>query len=128
VRPMLETLARSLPLADETSLRAALYLARDHGRDDLREGLAEAAARGKREELRGMAAAALWDVSARTGGDGASKEGVRARDVADDLLTSRTLGNVAWGALIRAASKGAMGLDPLLTESPFRWIQWGQLE
>jgi hypothetical protein len=128
VRPMLETLARALPLADETSLRAALYLARDHGRDDLREGLAEAAARGKREELRGMAAAALWDVSARTGGDGASKEGVRARDVADDLLTSRTLGNVAWGALIRAASKGAMGLDPLLTESPFRWIQWGQLE
>jgi hypothetical protein len=128
VRPMLETLARNVPLADETSLRAALYLARDHGRDDLREALAEAAMGGKREELRGMAAAALWDVSKRTAEDWASKTGGCVRDVADDLLTSRILGNVAWGVLIRAASKGAVGLDPLLTESPFRWIQWGWLE
>src|SRR5579863_536075 len=36
-RPMLETLVRVLPLADETAIRAALYLARDHGRDELRE-------------------------------------------------------------------------------------------
>jgi hypothetical protein len=43
-------------------------------------------------------------------------------------MGSRILGNVDWGALIRAASKGGAGLEPLLTETPFRWIQWGWLE
>jgi hypothetical protein len=124
-RPMLEALARTLPLADETAIRAALYLARDHARDDLRDALVEAA-RGGREELRGMAAAALWDASP-SGGEGAERMRSKARELADELVASRVLGNVAWGALIRAASKGA-GLEPLLTETPFRWIQWGWLE
>jgi hypothetical protein len=128
VRPMLEALARTTPLADETSLRAALYLVRDHGREDLREALSEAAAGGKREELRGMAVGALWDASARRADEGAAKGRARARDLAEELLESRIVGNVAWGALIRAASKGALGLDPLVAETPFRWIQWGWLE
>jgi hypothetical protein len=126
VRPMLEALARSLPLADETSVRAALYLARDYGRGDLTESLGEVAARGKREELRGMAAAALWDAS--SGADVRAEDRDRALDIADGLLSSRIVCNVAWGALIRAASRGAVGLDPVLTETPFRWIQWGWLE
>jgi hypothetical protein len=128
VRPMLETLVRTTPLTDETSLRAALYLARDHGRDDLREALVEAAAKGKREELRGMAVAALWDAC----GSGVEAEAERiresARDEADDLVQSRIVGNVAWGSLIRAAFRGGPGLDPVLRETPFRWIQWGWLE
>jgi hypothetical protein len=126
-RPMLETLVRSLPLADETSLRAALYLVRDRGRDDLRSALAEAAVGCKREELRGMAAAALWDSAPPTGG--ATSESARgsARAVAEELLHSRVFANAAWGALIRAAAKGSRG-EPLLTETPFRWIQWGWLE
>ena len=129
---MLETLVRVLPLADETSVRAALYLARDHGREDLSEALAEAAAGCKRDELRGMAAAALWDASSG-GAGGAAEEGgqrirARAQDFAEELLLSRVLSNVAWGALIRAASKGNGGGEPLLTETPFRWIQWGWLE
>jgi hypothetical protein len=128
VRPMLEALARTLPLADETSVRAALYLARDCGRDDLREALADVATGARREELRGMAAAALWDASARVSDDGAAKARSRARDLADELLGSRVIGNVAWGALIRAAARGAAGLDPLLAETPFRWVQWGWLE
>ena len=130
-RPMLETLVRVLPLSDETGIRAALYLARDRGREDLGEALAEAAAGCKREELRGMAAAALWDVSAgATGaplGEAAQRMRDRARAAAEDLLQSRVLANVAWGALIRAASKGNSG-DPLLGETPLRWIQWGWLE
>jgi hypothetical protein len=125
-RPMLETLARALPLADETSLRAALYLARDRGRDDLRHALADAASTCRREELRGMAVAALWDAAPPNGLDDAGKARTRAREMADGLLGSRVLGNIAWGALIRAASKG--GVEPLLTEAPFRWIQWGWLE
>ncbi len=125
-RPMLETLVRALPLADETGLRAALYLARDRGRDDLRNALSEAASTCRREELRGMAAAALWDTATPAGPNDTTKIRARARDMADGLLASRVVGNIAWGALIRAASKG--GIEPLLTETPFRWIQWGWLE
>jgi hypothetical protein len=128
VRPMLEALARSAPLADETSLRAALYLARDHGRDDLRDLLGDATARGRREELRGMAAAALWDVSSGDPDQFAANTHGRSPDLADELIESRIIGNVAWAALLRAASKGGAGLDPVLTETPFRWIQWGWLE
>ncbi len=127
-RPMLEALARGLPLAEETSLRAALYLGRDRARVDLCAALAEAAAGCRREELRGMAAAALWDASPPSGGDEAARLRLRARGIADDLLGSRVLGNVAWAALIRAAGKGGAGHAALVTEIPFRWIQWGWLE
>ncbi len=127
-RPMLETLARSLPLADETGLRAALYLARNHGRGELRESLTEAARGCKREDLRGMAAAALWDASTQGPGGRAESTCAQAREVSEELLSSRVLSNVAWGSLIRAASKGGARSEPVLTETPFRWIQWGWLE
>jgi hypothetical protein len=127
-RPMLETLVRTVPLADETSLRAALYLARDRGRDDLREALAEAATGCKREELRGMAAAALWDASPPGGGDGAEKMRAKAREMAEEHAQSRIPANAAWSALIRAASKGPANAGPIVTESLYRWIQWGWLE
>jgi len=127
-RGMLETLARSLPLPDETAIRAALYLARDHDRQDLREALADAAAPGRREELRGLAAAALWDASPPSGGEPAARHRSRALELSEELLESRLLGNVAWGAMIRAASKSGAALAPVVTETPFRWIQWGWLE
>jgi hypothetical protein len=129
-RPMLETLVRELPLSDETSIRAALYLARDRGRDDLGELLSEAASSScKREELRGLAAAALWDA-ALPDGDKGVKMRARAREAADELSTSKVIGNVAWAALIRTLGKG-LGLGseaPLLGETQFRWIHWGWLE
>ena len=132
-KPMLETLARTLPLADDVSIRAALFLARDHGRGDLREALVEAATVGKREDLRGLAVAALWDVgNGADGGDPALRE--RARQMADELLLSKTLSNVAWGTLVRAASlrasreSGAIVDGHVVRETPFRWIQWGWLE
>ena len=126
-RPMLEALARSAAQEDETSLRARLYLARDHGRDDLRASLTEATTGNGREDLRGLAAAALWDVAARDDEGSGPLRGV-ASNVVDDLIASRTIGNVAWGALLRAASKLAPGLEPLLTETPMRRIQWGWIE
>jgi hypothetical protein len=127
-RPMLETLVRSLPLSDETAIRAALYLARDHGRGELLEALLDTATNAKRDELRGMATAALWDASPPAGGDRAEQMRAKARGITDELILSRTLGNVAWAALIRAAGKGSGGAEPVLTETPFRWIQWGWLE
>jgi hypothetical protein len=114
-RPMLESLAKTAPLSDDVAVRAALYLARDHGRDDMREALVEAATSTRRDDLRGLAAAALWDVGMTA----------RAREIAEDLVCSKSMCNVAWSALIRvAASRGGANGD-LVTEMPFRWIQWG---
>jgi hypothetical protein len=124
---MLEALARTLPLADEAGLRAALYLARDHGREDMREALVVAATGGKREEFRGMAAAALWDASPATM-SGAEATRMQAVAVADELFGSRSMANVAWAVLIRAAARGGAGTKPLLSETLYRWIQWGWLE
>ena len=126
-RPMLDSLARTLPLSDETGLRAALYLSRDPERSELCEALAEAAAACKREELRGMAAAALWDACASSG-EATDPMRSRVREISDELLGSRVVGNVAWGALLRAADKGPTPREPLVTETLFRWIQWGWLE
>jgi hypothetical protein len=122
-KPMLETLARTVPLADEVAIRAALYLARDHGRQDLRDALVEAATVGKREDLRGLAVAAMWDAGMRD----------QARALADEALASKVLGNVAWATLVRAAAarasrQGEGDGGDVLTETPFRWIQWGWLE
>jgi hypothetical protein len=127
-RPMLEALAKPLPLGDENSIRAALYLARDHDRQDLRAALAEAVTSCKREELRGMAAAALWDASPRGEGEDADRMREQARAISDELLSSRIIGNVAWAALIRVASKSSGGQGSIVMETPFRWIQWGWLE
>lgn len=139
-RPMLEAIAKPGALTDEVPLRAATFLVRDHGRTDLVDALVEAATHG-REELRGLAAAALWDS-----GDERARETARAR--CDDLALSRVLANVAWSALIRAASvRGAPASSPdagtteagaptslhaerdvIVTEAALRWIQWGWLE
>jgi hypothetical protein len=126
VKPMLETFAKTIPLPDETAIRAALYLARDHAREDLREALVQAATAPKREELRGLAVAALFDVGDRD----------RARDMSADLIASKHISNVAWGAIVRAAaaqrrsqSDGTPAYTPMLvTETRFRWIQWGWVE
>jgi hypothetical protein len=138
-KPMLETVVKGVPLADEIAVRAASYLARDHGRSDMKEALVDCALNAKRDELRGLAVAALWDT-----GDAAARE--RARDLSDELVTSRCIGNVAWAALVRAAhatqsrsTNGDTGASPAHThdersdfvvvgETPFRWIQWGWLE
>jgi hypothetical protein len=119
-KPMLEGLVKTMPLEDDLAVRAASYLARDHGRDDMREALALCAQNGKRDELRGLAVAALWDAGARD----------KARDLSDELVTSRCLSNVAWGALVRAAHASARDDRDfvIVSETDLRWIQWGWLE
>ena len=127
-RSMLETLSRARPLADESAVRAALYLARDHGRTEHREALAEAAAPGRREELRGLAGrGALGRVSpsAERAGRRDARAGARAHG--RPRFESRVVGNVAWGALLRAAARGARR-EPLVSETRFRWIQLGWFE
>ncbi|MEO8877011.1 MAG: hypothetical protein ABI461_15570, partial [Polyangiaceae bacterium] len=125
IRPMLEALAKTAPLADETAIRASLYLARDHGRDDLKEALVVAATTSKREELRGLAVAALFDVG----------EHAQAIAMTEELINSKHISNVAWGAVVRAATaqNRAQNSSPnytpmLMTETRYRWIQWGWVE
>ncbi|MEB2313488.1 MAG: hypothetical protein OZ921_14395 [Sorangiineae bacterium] len=116
-RSMLENLLKGATLEDELAVRAALYLARDHARDELRGALAEAARTPRREALRGLAAAALYDAGERAA----------AAELAEPLLASRQVPTVAWGALVLSAH-AAGDLAPLVTEPSFRRIQLGWVE
>ena len=141
-RPMLEGLVKGSsatvvkaghgPISDDVAVRAALYLARDHGRDDLRAALVDLAKNPRREELRGIAAGTLWDLRMKD----------EALAAADELAVSKLVTNAAWAALVRAAAQGssswspgrppASGIAPaapeLVTEAAFRWMHWGWLE
>lgn len=125
-KPMLEGLAKTTPLADEVAVRAASFLARDHGRDDMKDALVDCALNAKRDELRGLAVAALWDAGT---GETRAQTREKARDLSDELIASRCISSVAWGALVRAAHAAHRDADHVVvTETPFRWIQWGWLE
>jgi hypothetical protein len=93
-----------------------MYLARDHGRDDLRTALAAVADSPKQDALRGIAAAALYDLGERD----------RSGAVLDPLVQSRQLATATWGALLRAAHSG--GLDRIVSEPTYRRVQLGWLE
>jgi hypothetical protein len=116
-RPMLEGLAKSTPLADEIAVRAAMHLARDHGKADLRKAISEVAL-GKRDDVRGVAAAALFDL-----GD---KE--LASKAADRAESSRFMSSMTWGALVTAACAGKFSPSSVLSEPMFRRVQWGWVE
>jgi hypothetical protein len=94
-----------------------MYLARDHGRSEMRKALVEAAT-GKRDEIRGVAAAALWDLG----------EHELARKVAEQAEAGRSLSSLTWAALVSAAAAGRLGADSLLAEPTFRRVQWGWIE
>jgi hypothetical protein len=115
-RAMLEALARQQPLVDEVALRAARCLARGYGRPDLSAGLIEVANDENREHLRGLAAAALWDIGERE----------RALDLAGALVDSKTLCTSVWSALVQQAA--AEPTPDVLVEPRFRRLQWGWTE
>lgn len=114
-RPMLESITRG-PLRSDSAIRSAMYLARDHGRHDLREALAELARNVRQEGLRGIAAAALFDLGERD----------VTVPLVDDLVKSRQLGTATWGALVRVAETGT--LDRLVAETTYRRLQLGWVE
>ncbi len=116
-RPMLEGATKVLPLADEVGVRAASHLLRDHGHQEFRAALEEVARGSKREDLRGLAIAALWDAG----------EHDLAIELAQGATDSRALQSAAWASLVRAAAAQSW-TQPLLDEPSFRRIQWGWLE
>ncbi|MEO7035400.1 MAG: hypothetical protein ABI548_15845 [Polyangiaceae bacterium] len=114
-RPMLEALTHS-PLADESSVRAALHLVRDYEDSRPLDLLRAAATNARRETVRGLAAAVLFDAGERD----------LALECANGLLASRQLASLAWGALIQAAH--ARGATEIVTEPTVRRIQFGWSE
>jgi hypothetical protein len=114
-RPMLEGLAKN-PLSDETAVRAAWHLARDYGDRRRLDSLRAAATSPRREALRGLAAAGLFDAG----------ETELALELAKTLVTSRHLASVGWGALIGAGH--AKGMQEIADEPTVRRVQFGWAE
>lgn len=128
-KPMLESLVRG-PIDDEPQVRAALHLARSFGRSDLLVSLRAVATTSPREELRGLAMAALHDA-----GDVDT-----ARALAEEALLGKHLGNMAWAARLVAASnlashpsrnpseRSSVTAELVVTEAAVRHLQWGAVE
>jgi hypothetical protein len=116
-RPMLESLTKTAPLQDEVALRAASFLSRDHARHDLQAAIHACAKTSKRDDLKGLAIAALWDAGAHE----------QALSLAEGALRSRSLSTAAWAALVRAAAENQWD-EPVIDEPTFRRVQWGWVE
>jgi hypothetical protein len=116
-RTMLEALTRGPLPASEQGVRAALHLARDYGVERCREQLFDVARHPRRERLRGLAAAALFDL-------GAHAEALSALGVRD---TEQKLPSLGWTLVVRACASGAAE-GPVVTESRFRRLQLGWVE
>jgi hypothetical protein len=116
-RPILEGMARGTTLADEVSVRAALHLCRDYGQERQLSVLASAGKSPRRDPLRGLVAAALYDC-------GQTDEAVR---LVGELDGSRHLPALGWASLVRAAAAGARS-GRLVSELNFRRVQQGSCE
>jgi hypothetical protein len=87
----LEGAAGRLPQGEDDSIRAAFFLIRDHGQEDLRAKL-RGVLRVRREGSWGLAAAALYDLQDQG-----------AEELARRCLSARSLTAVAWGGLVLAS-------------------------
>lgn len=116
-RSMLEGIAKPTPLTDEMSVRAALHLYRDYGQSSQVAALVEAGKSPRRDALRGLAAAALYDC-------GQASDALR---LVAELDGSRQLPALAWCSLVRVTAAG--GRDgQLVSELNFRRVQQGTCE
>ena len=121
--PMLETLAKGRPLPDGAAVRASHVLARRFGQMERTAALAETAKTAPEPGLRGLAAAALFDV-----GDVEA-----ATSAAAELAASEDLEAQIWSALIReSAGRGSAARAKngtlLLDEKTYRRLHAGWLE
>lgn len=115
-RPMLESFLRTNPDQD-CAVRAALYLAKNYGVSRFRDQLSTLARGPRRERVRGLAAAALFDLGERE----------LALAAARTLAASRQPATLAWAALVGVWASGG-GQGPLVTDARYRSIQLGWCE
>jgi hypothetical protein len=120
-KQLLDTFARELPKHDDDdAVRAASYLIRDHGRDELVPTLIETSKVAQRDELRGLACAALWDAGKKD----------TAREIAKSLIADKCgIFSSAWAAMVLLADVGrGVPNVPVAHEPAVRWMQAGWLE
>jgi hypothetical protein len=116
-RPMLEGMARGMPLSDEVSVRAALHLCRDYDQQRHMSVLQQTGKSPRKDAMRGLAAAALYDCG----------QHAEALQLASELEDSRQLPAIGWSSLVRAAAAGARA-GAVVTELNFRRVQRGSCE
>jgi len=114
-RSLLRHLTRG-QLDRESGVRAAFHLAHDYGDERAQQQLLDAARATRREPIRGLAAAALFDLG----------EHRMALDTAATLTESRSLATLTWSCLVLTAASGKES-SPLMTEPRVRRIQLGWL-
>lgn len=130
-KQLLETFARDLAKGeDDDAVRAAAYLVKDHGREDLVAPLVEVArTSGKRDELRGLAVAALWDAGKREIARDLAKEFLQAPVATGANAAKAGLFAASWAVLVLLADAGRIPSSVLLAHEPaVRWLQAGWLE
>ncbi len=113
-RLMLEGIAKGSSLGDDAQLRAALHLCRDYGQASQVVALAAAGKSPKKDALRGLAAAGLYDCG----------EHEKALALAAELDRTRYMPALGWAALVRATAAGARS-GALVSEANFRRVQQG---
>ena len=114
---MLETMTRDVALSDEMSVRTALHLCRNYAQEHQLTALAQTGKSPRKDALRGLAAAALYDC-------GQTADALR---LAAELEGSRHLPALGWTSLVRAAVAGARS-GPVVSELNFRRVQQGSCE
>lgn len=112
----LESFVKSSPPAEETAVRAALHLCCDYGRADYAAALSQVGKSPRKDALRGLAAAALFDC-------GQATEALR---LAGELDDSRHLPALGWSSLVRIGAAGKRA-GRLVSEQTFRRLQQGGL-
>jgi hypothetical protein len=115
--PMLEGMTRAVSSSAEVSLRASLHLCRDYGQERQFHALVQAAKLPRKDSLRGLAAAALYDCGKR-------HEAVR---LSSELEATKQLPAIGWTSLVRAAAAGASAGN-LVSETNFRRMEQGSCE
>jgi hypothetical protein len=113
-RSALQSLVKSTPPADENAVRAALHLCRDYGEHTYAATLSQVGKSPRKDALRGLAAAALFDCGQPT----------EALRLAAELDGSRHLPALAWSSLVQVSAAGALrGL--VVSEQNYRRVQQG---
>lgn len=113
-RGPLEALIKSSPPGDENAVRAALHLCRDYEQHAHAVTLAQVGKSPRKDALRGLAAAALFDC-------GQEAEALR---LAAELKGSRHLPALAWSSLVQISAAGARS-GSVVSEQNFRRVQQG---
>lgn len=113
-RPILESLVKGRKLNDAPAVRAALHLCRDYGQEPWGQALLTTARAPRKDVLRGLTAAALFDCGRRA----------EALELLPQLEAARPLSGLCWAGLLRL-NEGDARSGALVSELTFRRIEQG---